>query len=79
MENPIKMDDLEVPLFLETTIFRCYVRFPGGNINNPNLNQWSFATTLILSKKKPLAIPDLTLVSCNWRPSLTGKIYEGLQ
>ena len=23
MENPIKMDDLEVPLFLETPISRC--------------------------------------------------------
>ena len=30
MENPIKMDDLGVPLFLETPIFRGYVSFREG-------------------------------------------------
>ena len=27
MENPIKMDDLGVPLFLETSIYQTYVQF----------------------------------------------------
>ena len=29
MENPIKMDDLEVPLFLETPIFGDFFRLAG--------------------------------------------------
>jgi len=26
MENPIKMDDLGIPLFLETPIWRCWIK-----------------------------------------------------
>ena len=38
MENPIKMDDLGVPLFSETSIsiFRVYVKLPGSNLAPPS-------------------------------------------
>ncbi len=35
MENPIKMDDLGVPLFLETPILPCWFTQPGRNLDQP--------------------------------------------
>ena len=38
VENPIKMDDLGVPLFLETPIFKPYQRFPLPETNTSSQN-----------------------------------------
>ena len=47
MEIPIKVDDLGVPLFLETPIYKLYPGIPG-----PPLKQWVLAkTTLTLNPK----------------------------
>ena len=37
MENPIKMDDLGVPLFLETPKYKHHLNklCPGGKLHNP--------------------------------------------
>ena len=41
MENPIKMDDLGVPLFLETSIWLIFIYLVGGFLTNPFEKIWS--------------------------------------